>query len=176
MEDIGRALGGGQRDGRANGRWKDMPMVDGHQGAARSTRRTADVDGASGARCFVGTPWTNELAWRSKSAADDGPNEPYFQYVVRAPADSLAAAAGTKFRMTLALPVGAVMNCADNSGAKSELSIRASWEYYLARRMSRAGKRRADEQAASRQARGGSETIGRAERPDAHLDEAAWTE
>ncbi len=26
---------------------------------------------------------------------------------------------GTKFRMTLALPVGAVMNCADNSGAKN---------------------------------------------------------
>lgn len=32
----------------------------------------------------------------------------------------LAAAAGTKFRMSLGLPVGAVMNCADNSGAKSE--------------------------------------------------------
>ncbi|KAI9636056.1 60s ribosomal protein l23 [Dioszegia hungarica] len=30
-----------------------------------------------------------------------------------------SAAAGTKFRMTLALPVGAVMNCADNSGAKN---------------------------------------------------------
>ncbi len=30
-----------------------------------------------------------------------------------------AAAGGTKFRMTLALPVGAVMNCADNSGAKN---------------------------------------------------------
>ncbi|KAI3479568.1 hypothetical protein L1887_58380 [Cichorium endivia] len=29
------------------------------------------------------------------------------------------AAVGTKFRMTLALPVGAVMNCADNSGAKN---------------------------------------------------------
>lgn len=28
-------------------------------------------------------------------------------------------AAGTKFRMTLGLPVGAVLNCADNSGAKS---------------------------------------------------------
>ena len=28
-------------------------------------------------------------------------------------------AQGTKFRMTLALPVGAVMNCADNSGAKN---------------------------------------------------------
>eukprot|EP01100_Stratorugosa_tubuloviscum_P000249 TRINITY_DN1050_c0_g1_i1.p1 TRINITY_DN1050_c0_g1~~TRINITY_DN1050_c0_g1_i1.p1 ORF type:complete len:141 (-),score=78.37 TRINITY_DN1050_c0_g1_i1:205-627(-) len=28
-------------------------------------------------------------------------------------------AAGTKFRMTLALPVGAVMNCADNTGAKN---------------------------------------------------------
>ncbi|KAF7324821.1 hypothetical protein MKEN_00523900 [Mycena kentingensis (nom. inval.)] len=26
---------------------------------------------------------------------------------------------GTKFRMTLGLPVGAVINCADNSGAKS---------------------------------------------------------
>lgn len=36
----------------------------------------------------------------------------------------IAAAAGTKFRMTLALPVGAVMNCADNSGAKSESSQR----------------------------------------------------
>ncbi|KAI9594906.1 ribosomal protein L14 domain-containing protein [Syncephalis fuscata] len=28
-------------------------------------------------------------------------------------------AAGNKFRMTLGLPVGAVMNCADNSGAKN---------------------------------------------------------
>lgn len=28
-------------------------------------------------------------------------------------------AAGTKFRCTLGLPVGAVMNCADNSGAKN---------------------------------------------------------
>ena len=26
---------------------------------------------------------------------------------------------GTKYRMTLGLPVGAVMNCADNSGAKN---------------------------------------------------------
>ncbi|CDZ97011.1 60s ribosomal protein l23 [Phaffia rhodozyma] len=30
-----------------------------------------------------------------------------------------AQAAGNKFRMTLGLPVGAVMNCADNSGAKN---------------------------------------------------------
>ncbi|KAF9378323.1 60S ribosomal protein L23, partial [Podila verticillata] len=29
------------------------------------------------------------------------------------------AASGNKFRMTLGLPVGAVMNCADNSGAKN---------------------------------------------------------
>lgn len=29
------------------------------------------------------------------------------------------AAAGNKYRMTLGLPVGAVMNCADNSGAKN---------------------------------------------------------
>jgi hypothetical protein len=28
-------------------------------------------------------------------------------------------ASGNKFRMTLGLPVGAVLNCADNSGAKS---------------------------------------------------------
>lgn len=28
-------------------------------------------------------------------------------------------ASGTKFRLTLGLPVGAVLNCADNSGAKS---------------------------------------------------------
>lgn len=28
-------------------------------------------------------------------------------------------AAGNKFRMSLALPVGAIMNCADNSGAKN---------------------------------------------------------
>ena len=28
-------------------------------------------------------------------------------------------AAGSKFRLTLGLPVGAVLNCADNSGAKS---------------------------------------------------------
>jgi Ribosomal protein L14p/L23e len=30
-----------------------------------------------------------------------------------------AGAAGSKFRLTLGLPVGAVLNCADNSGAKS---------------------------------------------------------
>ena len=30
---------------------------------------------------------------------------------------------GTKFRMTLGLPVGAVMNCADNSGAKTLFTI-----------------------------------------------------
>lgn len=39
----------------------------------------------------------------------------------------LAAAAGTKFRMSLGLPVGAVMNCADNSGAKS--GFRQIWRY-----------------------------------------------
>ena len=32
---------------------------------------------------------------------------------------------GTKFRMTLALPVGAVLSCADNSGAKTMLVIAA---------------------------------------------------
>lgn len=32
---------------------------------------------------------------------------------------SLAPASGTKFRLTLGLPVGAVLNCADNSGAKT---------------------------------------------------------
>ncbi|EPZ35925.1 ribosomal protein L14b/L23e [Rozella allomycis CSF55] len=31
----------------------------------------------------------------------------------------MAGVSGTKFRMTLGLPVGAVMNCADNSGAKN---------------------------------------------------------
>ncbi|TPX66743.1 hypothetical protein SpCBS45565_g04285 [Spizellomyces sp. 'palustris'] len=31
----------------------------------------------------------------------------------------MLAASGNKFRMTLGLPVGAVMNCADNSGAKN---------------------------------------------------------
>jgi len=31
----------------------------------------------------------------------------------------VSTAAGNKFRMTLGLPVGAVLNCADNSGAKS---------------------------------------------------------
>lgn len=31
----------------------------------------------------------------------------------------LAGPSGTKFRLTLGLPVGAVINCADNSGAKS---------------------------------------------------------
>lgn len=31
----------------------------------------------------------------------------------------MSAASGTKFRMTMGLPVGAVINCADNSGAKS---------------------------------------------------------
>jgi hypothetical protein len=31
----------------------------------------------------------------------------------------IAAATGSKYRMSLALPVGAVMNCADNSGAKN---------------------------------------------------------
>jgi large subunit ribosomal protein L23e len=30
-----------------------------------------------------------------------------------------SGATGTKLRMTLGLPVGAVMNCADNSGAKN---------------------------------------------------------
>lgn len=30
-----------------------------------------------------------------------------------------AGTAGNKFRITLGLPVGAVLNCADNSGAKS---------------------------------------------------------
>lgn len=30
-----------------------------------------------------------------------------------------ASGAGSKFRLTLGLPVGAVLNCADNSGAKS---------------------------------------------------------
>ena len=30
-----------------------------------------------------------------------------------------AGTSGNKFRMTLGLPVGAVLNCADNSGAKS---------------------------------------------------------
>jgi large subunit ribosomal protein L23e len=30
-----------------------------------------------------------------------------------------SGATGTKFKMTLGLPVGAVMNCADNSGAKN---------------------------------------------------------
>jgi large subunit ribosomal protein L23e len=32
-------------------------------------------------------------------------------------------ASGNKFRMTLGLPVGAVLNCADNSGAKSLMII-----------------------------------------------------
>ncbi|KAF8874741.1 ribosomal protein L14b/L23e [Infundibulicybe gibba] len=31
-------------------------------------------------------------------------------------------ASGNKFRMTLGLPVGAVLNCADNSGAKTHLN------------------------------------------------------
>lgn len=31
----------------------------------------------------------------------------------------MSAASGTKFRLTMGLPVGAVINCADNSGAKS---------------------------------------------------------
>jgi len=35
------------------------------------------------------------------------------------PAVQRGGGAGNKFRMTLALPVGAVMNCADNSGAKN---------------------------------------------------------
>ena len=30
-----------------------------------------------------------------------------------------AGSTGTKFRITLALPVGAVINCADNTGAKN---------------------------------------------------------
>ena len=30
-----------------------------------------------------------------------------------------AGAAGSKFRMTLGLPVAALMNCADNTGAKN---------------------------------------------------------
>lgn len=35
------------------------------------------------------------------------------------PVRGRAGAAGTKFRMTLGLPVGAVLNCADNTGAKN---------------------------------------------------------
>lgn len=35
------------------------------------------------------------------------------------PAPAAAAAAGNKFKMSLGLPVGAVMNCADNTGAKN---------------------------------------------------------
>ena len=35
-------------------------------------------------------------------------------------------AAGNKFRMSLGLPVGAVMNCADNSGAKNLYIIAVS--------------------------------------------------
>ncbi|OLL25659.1 60S ribosomal protein L23-B [Neolecta irregularis DAH-3] len=35
------------------------------------------------------------------------------------PKKGLQNASGTKFRMSLGLPVGAVMNCADNSGAKN---------------------------------------------------------
>ena len=31
----------------------------------------------------------------------------------------IVSVSGTKYRMTLGLPVGAVMNCADNSGAKN---------------------------------------------------------
>lgn len=33
------------------------------------------------------------------------------------------AAQGTKFKITLGLPVGAVMNCADNTGAKNLFTI-----------------------------------------------------
>ena len=33
--------------------------------------------------------------------------------------DGRGGAAGNKFRMSLALPVGAIMNCADNTGAKN---------------------------------------------------------
>jgi Ribosomal protein L14p/L23e len=35
------------------------------------------------------------------------------------PSTTGAGTAGNKFRITLGLPVGAVLNCADNSGAKS---------------------------------------------------------
>ncbi|KAJ3156863.1 60S ribosomal protein L23 [Geranomyces michiganensis] len=35
------------------------------------------------------------------------------------PSTGRSGASGNKFRMTLGLPVGAVMNCADNSGAKN---------------------------------------------------------
>lgn len=34
---------------------------------------------------------------------------------------------GNKFRMTLGLPVAAVMNCADNSGAKNLYIISVRW-------------------------------------------------
>lgn len=36
-----------------------------------------------------------------------------------------AGSSGNKFRMTLGLPTGAVLNCADNSGAKSLFLIEA---------------------------------------------------
>lgn len=45
------------------------------------------------------------------------------------PIPAAAAAAGNKFKMSLGLPVGAVMNCADNTGAKNLYIISVKREF-----------------------------------------------
>ena len=39
-----------------------------------------------------------------------------------------AGAAGNKYKMTLGLPVGAVINCADNTGAKNLYIVASSYK------------------------------------------------
>eukprot|EP00178_Gracilaria_changii_P009662 TRINITY_DN28117_c1_g3_i1.p2 TRINITY_DN28117_c1_g3~~TRINITY_DN28117_c1_g3_i1.p2 ORF type:complete len:141 (+),score=28.06 TRINITY_DN28117_c1_g3_i1:18-440(+) len=48
-------------------------------------------------------------------------------------------ATGTKFRTTLGLPVGAVMNCADNTGAKNLYCIAVAGIHGVLNRLPKAG-------------------------------------
>ncbi|KAI9189675.1 60S ribosomal protein L23A [Blastocladiella emersonii ATCC 22665] len=50
-----------------------------------------------------------------------------------------AKVSGTKFRMALGLPVGAVMNCADNSGAKNLYVISVAKTHARLNRLPKAG-------------------------------------
>ncbi|KAF9211311.1 60S ribosomal protein L23 [Podila verticillata] len=69
----------------------------------------------------------SETTFITEQSADvKGSQTSLFLLEARAPMSGITdicasggAASGNKFRMTLGLPVGAVMNCADNSGAKN---------------------------------------------------------
>ncbi len=47
------------------------------------------------------------------------PRAPSLGCILTLTAAAASGAAGNKFKMSLGLPVGAVMNCADNTGAKN---------------------------------------------------------